>query len=443
MADNPFSQPASAQRGRWYMLAILTLFVIISYIDRLVLSLLVTPLKADLGLSDMQISLLLGLSFALFYGLVSIPAGYLVDRFPRRYLLLGAVLIWTSLTLLSGLATNFTQLLICRAGVGLGEALLAPAAYSLINQSFGGKARSWAFTIFSLGNAVGGGIAMLLIGGLLSALDGGMLSGLAAWGSFEAWQMVLILLGAAGIPLSFLLLTFREPEREEKQTAADDFTMTAALAHLWQNRSNYGPLYGANFCIGVAIFGAAAWAPTMMERQWGIPISQIGQVFGSIQMVMSFLGLVAGGWILQWLHGTSRQKALPLVGVVAFSIGAVGFAFAPHMPLIAGSWVMLGIALFMLPCSPVLNAMILTDITPPRMIGKFSALVFLVVSAFGTAVGPTLIALLSEHGFSGPKALGGGFSLGVGIPLLGAATLYGVLAIKAQRGKLQLGQDQQ
>lgn len=419
--------------ARWYMLAILTLFVIISYIDRMILSLLVTPIKADLDLSDTQISLLLGLAFALFYGMVSLPAGYLVDRFARKWLLLGAVLVWTTLTLVSGFATSFPQLLLCRAGVGLGEALLAPAAYSLISQSFDGRARSWAFTTFSLGNAVGGGVALAVVGVLLHALDQGSLAGLG--GSTASWGMVLILLGAGGLLLSILLLTMDEPARDAPALGSGTSTAEAAR-HFWARRADYGPLYAANLLLGIAVFGSAAWLPSMVERAWHLPLDAIGKIYGLIQILSALAGLLLSGWFLQSAQRYRHFSGIPMTATVACLLAGMAFAALPFLLDVTSTWWAFGIAMFMLPCLPVVNAMVLTQITPARMVGKFSALTFLVVSAIGPAIGPTVIAWLGEGPLLRSGSLENAIAVGAGLPLMGASALYLWLTLRAAHGKL-------
>lgn len=417
---------------RWYTLAILTLFVIVSYIDRTVLSLLIVPIKADLGLSDTQASMLLGLSFALFYGFVSIPAGHLVDRFSRVHLLLGAVLLWTSMTFASGLSASFLLLLLCRTGVGMGEAVLSPGAYSIIADSFDGRERARAFSIFSLGNAIGGGIALALVGGLLGWLDQNPFAGNALLGDFQPWQLVLLIIGAAGVPLAFLLLSCQEPVRASREDG-QNITFRAALAHFRSDFVTYALLYAANLMVGIAIFGSGAWIPTMIERLWSIPISEIGKIYGSIQIAASLAGLLGTGLVLDWLTRSGRHVGVAVAGGLALLLAGIALVAAPQLPSINSTWTALAVMFLFVPCAPVVNAVILTRLTPSRMVGKFSALTFLVVSAAGTAIGPTLIAVLSDGLFGGGKGIAGGVSLGGGLSLVAAGLLFIALALRLRR----------
>lgn len=423
---------APADWRRWYMLAVLTLFVIVSYIDRTVLSLLIVPIKADLQLSDTQASLLLGLSFALFYGFVSIPAGYLVDRYPRLHLLFGAVLLWTTMTLFSGLSVSFLLLLLCRTGVGMGEAVLSPGAYSIIADSFDGRERARAFSTFSLGNAIGGGVALALVGALLGWLNHAPFAGVPLLGGMQPWQLVLLLIGAAGIPLAFLLLTCREPARAGKP-GEQQVTFAAAFAHGRSDGATYALLYGANLMIGIGMFGSSAWIPTMIERLWSVPLAEIGKTYGGIQIVASLCGLLGTGVVLDWLTRRGRHVGVAVAGGLALATGGLALVLAPLAGSLDATWAALALMLLLVPCAPVVTAVILTRLTPGRMVGKFSAFTFLVVSAAGTAIGPTLIALLSDGLFGGGRGIGIGVSLGGGLALVVSGLLFLVLALRLRR----------
>ncbi len=417
---------------RWYTLAILTFFVILSYVDRSVLSLLIVPIKADLGLSDTQSSLLLGLSFALFYGFVSIPAGYLIDRFSRLRLLFFAVMLWTSMTFMSGLSFSFLFLILCRTGVGMGEAALSPGAYSIIADSFGGRERARAFAIFSLGNAIGGGVAMALVGFLLGWLQHQPFAGTPLLSDMKPWQLVLILLGVAGFPLAALMLTGTEPARSGV-SQEQGVSFRSALAQLRSDLGSYGLLYGANIMIGIGVFGSAAWIPTMIARLWGLPISEIGKVYGGIQIAASLGGLIGTGLVLDWLTRTGRHVGVAIAGGLAIGAGGLALVLAPLASDLMSAWGLLALMMVFMPCAPVVTAVILTRLTPSRMVGKFSALVSFVVSALGTAIGPSLIALLSDGLFGGGKGIGLGVSLGAGLALAVAGLLFLLLALRLRR----------
>ena len=130
------SSPSSSNAYAWYVVFVLTLLYIVSFLDRTVISMVIDPLKADLGVTDTAVSLLSGLAFALFYSVIGIPMGRLADRRSRRWIIgLGAT-FWSIMASMCGLAQTYAQLFLARVGLGVGEATLMPSAFSLISDYF-------------------------------------------------------------------------------------------------------------------------------------------------------------------------------------------------------------------------------------------------------------------------------------------------------------------
>ena len=161
----------------WTVVAILIATAVLSYTDRQVLSLLVDPIRGELGISDTQVSLLLGTAFAVVYGIAGIPLGVLADRTSRRNLIFAGVLVWSCGTLACGFSHSFGQLFAARIVVGLGEAVLSPAAISLISDYFPPSRRGTAVGFFLSGIAMGIGAAILIGGGVLHVVELGVLAG--------------------------------------------------------------------------------------------------------------------------------------------------------------------------------------------------------------------------------------------------------------------------
>ena len=156
--DNEYPRPIVA----WSTLFILFLAYMSSFVDRMIIGLLVEPIKADFQISDTQVSLLLGLSFAIFYCLVALPIGRLVDIWSRKKIITTGITLWSLMTALCGLAQNYTHLFLARVGVGVGEACLTPAAYSILADSFPPKKLGLAMGIYNMGTAVGAGLALII-----------------------------------------------------------------------------------------------------------------------------------------------------------------------------------------------------------------------------------------------------------------------------------------
>ena len=154
MIPNAASDPASSERASlraWSAVVVVTILNIYAFVDRAILSLLVQPIKTDLELSDTQMGLLLGAAFVLFYSIANVPAGYIIDRFNRRAIVAVSCFCWSSVTAASGFAQNFVQLFMGRAGVGLAESTISPAAFSLIRDEMPPRQRGRAFSLLVLG----------------------------------------------------------------------------------------------------------------------------------------------------------------------------------------------------------------------------------------------------------------------------------------------------
>src|SRR5215211_5283997 len=186
VAEEAYPNP----RYAWYVVGVLAFVYIFSFIDRQILNLLVRPIRRDLGISDTQMSLLMGFAFALFYTFFGIPLGRLADSRSRRTLIALGFAFWSMFTAACGLAKNFAQLMLMRMGVGVGEAALSPAAYSMITDYFPPKRRATAISIYSTGIYIGSGLA-LIIGGLVARFAAAQeLWNLPVVGETRPWQVV-------------------------------------------------------------------------------------------------------------------------------------------------------------------------------------------------------------------------------------------------------------
>ena len=409
----PTSTSPKLRLRDWYMVLVLMLFLVLSFIDRSALFLLVAPIKKDLGLSDTQMSFLLGVAFAAIYTLVGVPAGYLLDRFNRRNLILSAVLLWTVMTGMSGFASSFALLLFFRTGVGLGEAFLSPAAMSMIRDTFPLATRGRAFSLYNLGIAFGGGASLLLVGFLLKLFPGDVSILVPMLGEMRPWQAVLAIIGFGGVPIALLALTLREPGRSVAPGEGEASpSFAAAWVHVKAHWAVYLPLLLFNAFGGIAIFGYNAWIPTAISRLYGVAPPNVGMALGTLHLVASPLGLLACGVVFDTMVKRRGTGFAARVGGAMIFFGAMMTVAATQVADVRWTWALLALQLFTLPWAAIAGSTILTVATPGRMTAKLAAVGFIALNLIGLGLGPTLIAATSDYLLGGgPRAIGDALSI--------------------------------
>lgn len=426
-----------AVTGRqWYMACVLTLLYIYAQIDRSALILMVGPIKADLDMTDTQMSLLLGLSFASFYAVLGLPAGYLVDRMSRRTIMGVGVVLWSAMTVSCGLAHTYWQLFLGRCGVGIGEAAITPASYSLIRDTFPPEKRGRAFGIFSAGTYIGAAAAVMITGALLGLISAGTLKAVPWVGGLRPWQSVLVLIGAIGFPLSLLVLTFREPARNLLGGADTGVRFSEALAHIKAHWRIYLPLVTWITCFFAVANSYGSWMPTIIARTWQLPPQQIGLFFGGCLLICAPIGAWCGGHAIDVLLQRGRRDAATIVGLwVTIIFIPFGIA-APIVPQVGEMFFALAAQLLVAGAYQPVAASILAQITPQRLMGKVTSIYLLVFTLLGLGFGPTLVALISDRFYTGPQAIG--FALGTATAVLMTLALgTGILLLRrARRGAL-------
>jgi MFS family permease len=256
-AEAPYPRPAYA----WYVVIVLTFVYVFSFIDRQILNLMVGPIRRDLQISDTEMSLLTGFSFALFYTFFGLPLGRVADSGNRRGLIAAGFAIWSLFTAGSGLARNFIQMAIMRMGVGVGEATLSPAAYSLITDYFPPHRRATAQSIYNIAQYLGTGVAFMVGGAVI-----GLASAQPEWilplvGSIHSWQLVFFIVGLPGVLLSLLMLSVAEPVRRGPGAEAKKPSPGEVLAFAKANRAT---LVCHN--VGVALLGFSAYGNAVWVR---------------------------------------------------------------------------------------------------------------------------------------------------------------------------------
>lgn len=372
-----------------YALGVLILAYVLAFVDRQLLGLLVQPLKRDLRLSDVQLGLLQGLGFALFLALSGLPIGRRVDTSRRITLVALSVVVWSLMTAGCGLAPGFTVLLLCRMGVGAGEAALTPAAYSLIGDYLPSRRLGLAVSLYGMGAYVGSGLALLLGGLVLSHLP----HGVAALGLTKPWRAAFLILGLPGLLAAAWAATLREPARRSGGAAAPSLAETAAYfrAHGWT-------LAGVHLAVAfsaMALYALMAWTPAWFARSFHTPAGRIGQDLGLEVMAAGALGALSGGVLGDVLGRRGRAWRLGLIAVAA----ALALPWAIAAPQAASpqeALVRLAPLIFLSTMVVGAGPAVLQEVTPGRMRGVQHALAVLAVNLIGLGLGPLLVALVTD-----------------------------------------------
>jgi MFS family permease len=379
-----------------------------SFIDRLILSLLVEPIKADLGLSDVKISLLQGLSFALFYTLAGIPVGRFVDSSKRTNIISIGIVLWCVMTAACALAQRFWHLFLARAGVGVGEAALAPAAYSMISDLFPPQSRGVALGIFSCGTAFGAGLALIIGGYVIQVISASGPQTVPFFGELEPWRLTFIYVGLPGLLVALLVKFIPEPERHFTAVEAAagsrlSIPMREVVSHYRQHGRTIGYHHAGQALAAMGSYGIMAWAPVMLMRTQGWSFNEVGNAIGGTILVVGTLAVIAGGWFGDKLEKMGRPAGRMEAAAISMVIGMVGAFLYP----LANSAVLI-VALFSIMVLGgwmviATSAAALMDIMPNRMRGQATAIYFFVISLFGIGTGPTLVAMLTDYVFGNPE----------------------------------------
>ena len=397
----------------WYVVGVLTIAYILAFIDRQILNLLVGPIRRDLSISDTQMSLLMGFSFAVFYSVFGFPLGRLADSRSRRTIIAAGMVLWSILTAGCGLARYFWHFLLLRMGVGVGEAALSPAAYSLISDYFPKENRATAISVYSMAYYIGSGLAFVL-GGLVV----GFASVKGSWslpivGAVRHWQLIFLIVGLPGALLALLMYTVKEPTRKgARMTKAADGSATVAkasmrdvIAYIRANRTTV-LCHNLGFALlAFSGYGTSAWIPTFLIRKYGWTGSQAGIRYGAIVCIFGTIGIVTGGKVADWLARRGFRDAnmrVGLIGALAWLPMGLLYPLMPNGNLAA---VVLVPTIFLTSLPVGLAAAAIQEMMPNVMRGQASALYLFVINLIGLGLGPTAVAVMTDYVFHNDNAV--------------------------------------
>ena len=388
--ENPAPQAQPAASSSYspaylrYALGLLCVVYVVNFVDRQVLSILLQSIKEDLGLSDLQLGLLSGTAFGLFYATLGIPIARLADRSSRKGVIAVCLAIWSAMTALCGTASGFATLLLCRVGVGVGEAGGSPPAHSMISDYFPPERRASALGIFSLGVPLGILVGFLAGGWLDEALG---------------WRKAFIVVGLPGVLLAVVVaLTLREPPRGHSEGLAaaqgEVPDALAVMAHLWRLRSFRHVALGSALYAFVG-YSATTWLPPFLARSHGMAPGDIGTALALIIGIGGGVGIYLGGVL------ADRFASRDPTSAVRVPMWAVLLAFPPGFVVYLSDSTALALAAFALPAflglmyqAPAFA--VTQSLATPKTRATAAAVLLFVINIVGLAMGPALTGALSD-----------------------------------------------
>ncbi|MGB1138324.1 MAG: spinster family MFS transporter [Luminiphilus sp.] len=420
MNDRRFTSNSSLA---WYATIVLTATYTFSFIDRQIVNLLVEPIKADLLLSDTQISFLQGLAFVVPYLILSIPVGRLVDTVSRVKVLIGGIIFWSVACVFCGLSKTMTQLAIGRMGVGAGEASVTPAAWSLLADYFPEDKRGLPVSIFLMGPYLGAGLSLIIGAEVISWADQVTLPIL---GDIASWQFTFIAVGLPGILLAMILATLAEPMRKEtlSDTGARSVSWSEGMDFVRSRKKVYGAyLLGAPFIV-ITLYALQAWVPTLLIRVHGMDIADAGRGYGSIALLCGSAGVLSGPVLAKYFtrrgHKDGGLRVATLAAAVLLpAIVIAGFTADTTLALVA-----IAVSSFFVTVPMALFTTGLQAVTPNEMRGVIAGIYVVIVNLFGLALGPTSVALVTDYVFADASAVGASMAVVCAVSLPVAMLMF-------------------
>jgi MFS family permease len=399
-ADEAFPPPAQA----WYTLGVLAVVTAVALLDQNILGLLIQQIKTDFQLSDSQAGLLLGPTQALFYAVVAVPLSRFIDRWTRKWIVMGGLIVWSLATAATGLAANFAQLFTARVAVGAGEAFNGPAAFSMVADCFPRDKLPRAISTMQIGNVAGSGLSLLLGGAMIWLVARIGSPELPFVGVLRPWQVVLIGVGLPGLLVALLLLTLKEPPRRNRTAALDAAGLRKTFKYLWLHFAVFGPLF-IGLTLGSLDVGSRQWGAAFFERTYGWSPQQYGMTSGVVSRGVMLVGLYIGAKWAEWFQRRG-DVAGPYRVIVYTRLLAMPFAIlmplmpTPELALAFNAVGFLTLAM----AGPMLNAVMLA-ITPNQIRGQVMTLYLFIYTVVGVGMAPWITGLTTDYVFTSPNDL--------------------------------------
>jgi MFS family permease len=434
MAEKPLhAEPAAPYPSRaiaWFAVVVLCLAQIAATIDRGMLALVIDPVRADLGISDVQIALLQGFAFSVFYVTVGLPLGIVADLVNRRRLLIGGILVWSAAAIGGGLAHGFGQMFVSRLVIGIGEAVLAPCAVTMITDLFPETGRGRPMAVYVFGSMVAFGIGSLVAGTILQAAPAGAFAGIPLLAHLAPWRITFVLIGSSGFIIAALLWLLREPPRRGLQIGKrNDGSLRTSMVYLGKHRGVFLPLYGALAFFAMGGASATSWGAVLLTRHFGLTVGAAGKALGAGQIAWAVIGALSASVVVDRVaraHGSVGK--IRLAGILALvAIPAVLAGGAPNstLAILVISEITFASALY---GTTMLS--VIAEITPLRARGLCVALYAFVMTMIGFSLGPIAVAYLTQSVFHDPAAVGWSMAI-VGVASLCVSAMLAWMAARS------------
>jgi len=409
----------SLPRSRaWKAVATLSAFYVFAILDRVILSMMIGPIKADLGINDFQVGLLIGLSFALTYVLCGIPFGLLADRYPRKWIILAGLLIWSAATIGCGFVGGFLSLFLMRMLVGVGEAALSPAAIPLIADIFPPDKRGLPLSLYQAATHVGSALALIAGGLLIDTLSHASEIVDLLGHAFYGWQMVFFIVGIPGCLLGLLAIGLPEPR---KHASAPKPSSPARIWPFIVRHRHLCVFFLLAFAANVTLnYAFAYWSAEHLYRKLGWSKSEIGLALGLMLLAPPLISHVITGTLVDRMTARRINDA-PLrlyfwMALISLPFGILAYATASSAVTLCS---LLVLKLFLIPTLSFATTS-LQLFTPKELRGRITGLFLSVVNFAGLAIGPALVGFLTNYVWKDDAALGAVLStmMGIGITII-------------------------
>ncbi|MCP5433264.1 MAG: MFS transporter [Alphaproteobacteria bacterium] len=378
--------------AKWVALGILFVVYVFNFIDRQIFAILQESIKRDLGLSDTELGLLGGFTFALFYTTFGVPIARLADRSNRSLIIAVCLAVWSFMTILCGRAVNFWTLALARIGVGIGEAGCSPSAHSIISDYFPPKERAGALAIYSVG---------INVGVMFGFFAGGFID------QYFGWRHAFLAVGLPGLLFALVVKFFlKEPPRGLAEGRVDEIKASAppkmveAFKTLWKRRS-FRHISVASGLHAFVAYGNQ-FLPPFFQRVHGFETGELSLWLGLMSGIVGGLGVLAGGWLSD-RYGAKDRRWLTWIPAVAI-LAALPFAMAGLLvPSGYMALALLTIPAFLNPIYTGPTWAMTQGLVGPRMRAVAVAVLFFILNMVGLGFGPVAVGMLSDafaaHGF--------------------------------------------